>query len=74
MREQQSQDIQQRLARYGDQATYLILQDGRVLLFIATDEQVIRTRVVAPDGTERDEPAPAAMRELRAWVEQHRAH
>jgi hypothetical protein len=72
MREPQSREIQQLLARYGDDATYLILQDGRVLLFTAADERTIRAVVIEPNGSERDEPAPAALRELRAWVEGHR--
>ena len=72
MREPQSQEIQQVLARYGDDATYLILQDGRVLLFTAADERTIRALIIEPNGTERDEPAPAAMRELRDWVDRHR--
>ncbi len=72
MREPQSQEIQQTLARYGDDATYLILQDGRVLLFTAADERTIRAVVIEPNGSEHEEPAPAAMRELRDWVERHR--
>ena len=72
MQERQAREIQADLARYGDNATYLILEGGRVLLFTAEDERTIRARIVEPDGTERDEPAPAAMRALRAWVEEHR--
>ena len=36
------------------------------------DDRTIRALVVEPNGTEHDEPAPAAMRELRAWIERHR--
>ncbi len=72
MRGPQSTEVQQVLDRYGDDATYLILKDDRVLVFAATDERTIRASVIEPDGSEHAEPAPAAMRELRDWIERHR--
>ena len=72
MNEQQARELRDDLARYGDDATYLIRDNGEVLLFTAVDDHTIRAKIVSPGGQERDEPAPAAMRELRAWIEQHR--
>ncbi len=74
MHPRQSTEIQEILARYGDDATYLVLKDDRVLVFTAADERTIGAHVIEPDGSEHSEPAPAAMRELRDWVERHREH
>ncbi len=62
------------LSRYGDDATYVILGDGRALVFHVCDDHNIRAHIIDANGQERNESPAAAMRELRSWVEQHREH
>jgi hypothetical protein len=73
MRDQQRQ-LNVDLSRYGDDATYVILGDGRALVFHVCDDQNIRAHIIDANGQEHNESPAAAMRELRSWVEQHREH